>query len=82
MRAAAPLAKKMTKKMRRLGRTRDSSVECLPREQVAWSGLHERRVLTDQRATLDALSERLLDKEVVEGEELRAMLAPAETADV
>jgi len=40
-----------------------------------------RRVLTDQRATLDALSERLLDKEVVEGEELRAMLAPAETAD-
>jgi cell division protease FtsH len=41
-----------------------------------------RRVLTDQRATLDALSERLLDKEVVEGEELRAMLAPAETADV
>ena len=33
-----------------------------------------RRVLTEQVATLHSLSERLLEKEVVEGEELRAML--------
>jgi cell division protease FtsH len=37
-----------------------------------------RRVLTEQRSTLDALSDRLLEKEVVEGEELRDMLAAAE----
>jgi cell division protease FtsH len=35
-----------------------------------------RRVLRDRRAILDQLSERLLDKEVIEGDELRALLGP------
>jgi cell division protease FtsH len=33
------------------------------------------RILTEQNVTLHALSERLLEKEVVEGDELRAMLS-------
>jgi cell division protease FtsH len=33
-----------------------------------------RRVLTGQRSNLDVLSERLLEKEVIEGDELRAVL--------
>jgi cell division protease FtsH len=33
-----------------------------------------RRVLRDRRAILDELSTRLLDKEVIEGEELRALV--------
>jgi cell division protease FtsH len=37
------------------------------------------RILTEMRAILDALSERLLEKEVVEGEELREMLATGAT---
>jgi cell division protease FtsH len=36
-----------------------------------------RRVLNERRDVLDSLSERLLEKEVIEGDELRAMLAPA-----
>jgi cell division protease FtsH len=37
-----------------------------------------RRILTERRPALDALSERLLEKEVIEGSELREMLgAPA-----
>jgi cell division protease FtsH len=35
-----------------------------------------RRVLSEQREVLDRLSERLLEKEVVEGDELRDMLQP------
>ena len=35
-----------------------------------------RRVLRERRAILDQLSERLLDKEVIEGDELRALLGP------
>jgi cell division protease FtsH len=35
-----------------------------------------RRVLSEQRDVLDRLSERLLEKEVVEGDELREMLQP------
>ncbi len=34
-----------------------------------------RRMLGEQRATLDALAHRLLEKEVVDGDELRALLA-------
>ena len=37
-----------------------------------------RRVLLEQRHVLDALSDRLLENEVVEGDELRQMLAPVE----
>jgi cell division protease FtsH len=33
-----------------------------------------RRVLTDQRDTLTVLAQRLLEKEVIEGDELRALL--------
>jgi cell division protease FtsH len=36
-----------------------------------------RRVLTEQRHVLDALADRLLEKEVVEGDELRQMLPAA-----
>ena len=35
-----------------------------------------RRVLRERRPFLDQLSERLLDKEVIEGDELRALLGP------
>jgi len=35
-----------------------------------------RRVLRERREILDQLSERLLDKEVIEGDELRALLGP------
>jgi cell division protease FtsH len=35
------------------------------------------RILTDKRPILDALSDRLLEKEVIEGAELRAMLGVA-----
>ena len=41
-----------------------------------------RRVLVDQRHVLDTLSERLLEKEVVEGEELREMLAAAAREEI
>jgi len=34
------------------------------------------RVLSERHAILDQLSERLLDKEVIEGDELRALLGP------
>ncbi len=34
-----------------------------------------RRMLTDRRATLDAVARRLLEREVVDGDELRALLA-------
>jgi ATP-dependent Zn protease len=37
------------------------------------------RLLTSHRAALDAVADRLLDKEVIEGDELRALL---ERADV
>jgi cell division protease FtsH len=33
-----------------------------------------RRVLRERRGTLDALSERLLEKEVIEAEELKAIM--------
>jgi cell division protease FtsH len=39
-----------------------------------------RRVLAEQRHVLDALADRLLEKEVVEGDELRQMLPPAAPA--
>ena len=39
-----------------------------------------RAVLIDQRISLDGLSERLLEKEVIEGDELREMLAAAAAA--
>jgi len=35
-----------------------------------------REVLQDRRATLDSLSERLLEKEVIESEELKAIMGP------
>jgi cell division protease FtsH len=41
-----------------------------------------RRVLMDQRPVLDTLSERLLENEVVEGEELREMLAAAAREEI
>jgi cell division protease FtsH len=37
-----------------------------------------RRVLTERRGLLDAVSERLLEKEVLEGDELRAMIKDAQ----
>ena len=39
-----------------------------------------RRILSERREVLDALSERLLEKEVIEGEELRQLLAAADDA--
>jgi cell division protease FtsH len=41
-----------------------------------------RRILSERREVLDVLSARLLDKEVVEGEELRQLLAAGEEAGV
>jgi cell division protease FtsH len=38
-----------------------------------------RRLLTEHRESLDAITERLLDKEVIEGDELREMLASTGT---
>ncbi len=35
-----------------------------------------RRILTERRAMLDVVTDRLLDKEVIEGDELRAILGP------
>jgi cell division protease FtsH len=40
-----------------------------------------RRVLRERRDILDQLSERLLDKEVIEGDELRALLGPTPPKD-
>jgi cell division protease FtsH len=40
-----------------------------------------RRVLRDHRSVLDTLSERLLIKEVIEGEELRALIGPVPPKD-
>jgi len=40
-----------------------------------------RRVLRDRRATLDALSERLLEKEVVEADELKAIMGSVPPKD-
>jgi cell division protease FtsH len=40
-----------------------------------------RRVLNDRRATLDALSERLLEKEVIESEELKAIMGSVPPKD-
>ena len=40
-----------------------------------------RRVLRERRDNLDELSERLLEKEVIEGDELRAMLGPLPPKD-
>jgi cell division protease FtsH len=40
-----------------------------------------RRVLRDRRATLDALSERLLEKEVIESEELKAIMGSVPAKD-
>jgi cell division protease FtsH len=40
-----------------------------------------RSVLRDHRAVLDTLSERLLVKEVIEGEELRELLGPIPPKD-
>ena len=40
-----------------------------------------RRVLRDRRATLDALSERLLEKEVIESEELKAIMGSVPPKD-
>jgi cell division protease FtsH len=40
-----------------------------------------RRVLRERKAVLDELSVRLLDKEVIEGEELRALLGPLPPKD-
>ena len=47
------------------------------------TGAHEqaRRVLRDHRGVLDTLSERLLIKEVIEGDELRALLGPVPPKD-
>jgi cell division protease FtsH len=39
-----------------------------------------RRVLTESRAALDAIAERLLEVETIEGDELRRLLAPAPAA--
>ena len=43
------------------------------------SGAHDeaRRILTERRELLEQLTRRLLEKEVMDGEELRAMMAPA-----
>ncbi len=47
------------------------------------SEAHEtaRRVLRERRTTLDALSERLLEKEVIEAEELKAIMGPVPPRD-
>jgi cell division protease FtsH len=47
------------------------------------SEAHEtaRRILRDYRRTLDELSERLLEKEVIEGEELKAIIGPLPPKD-
>jgi ATP-dependent Zn protease len=39
-----------------------------------------RRVLTDWRKTLDILSERLLEKEVIEADELKTLMGPLPSA--
>src|SRR5215471_10102920 len=44
---------------------------------VSGAEAQARQILTERRALLDAVSERLLVKEVVEGDELRQMLNPA-----
>jgi len=43
------------------------------------SGAHDeaRRILTERRELLEQVTRRLLEKEVMDGEELRAMMAPA-----
>ena len=48
--------------------TPKSSGSSTTRKRVA------RRILTERRASLDALSARLLEKEVIEGDELRELL--------
>ncbi len=47
------------------------------------SEAHEtaRRILRDYRRTLDELSERLLEKEVIEGDELKAIMGPLPPKD-
>jgi cell division protease FtsH len=40
-----------------------------------------RQILLDRRATLDTVSERLLEKEVIEGEELRALMGVVSLPD-
>jgi cell division protease FtsH len=47
------------------------------------SEAHEtaRRILRDYRRTLDELSERLLEKEVIEGDELKAIIGPLPPKD-
>jgi cell division protease FtsH len=40
-----------------------------------------RRILRDRRETLDRLSERLLDKEVIEADELKAIMGPVPEKD-
>ena len=47
------------------------------------SEAHEtsRRILREYRRTLDQLSERLLEKEVIEGDELKAMIGPLPPKD-
>ena len=40
-----------------------------------------RRVLRERRATLDELSQRLLEKEVIEAEELKAIMGSVPTKD-
>jgi cell division protease FtsH len=47
---------------------------------VAGAETRARQILTDHRAFLDSFSERLLEKEVVEGEELRRLLEEASSS--
>ena len=44
---------------------------------VSESHATARRILTERRELLEQVTRRLLEKEVMEGEELRAMMAPA-----
>jgi cell division protease FtsH len=41
-----------------------------------------RRLITERRALLEAVTRRLLEKEVIEGDELRELIAQAETKSI
>jgi cell division protease FtsH len=42
---------------------------------------HARRVLTERRRTLELVAQTLLEKEVIEGDELRMLIASAELTE-
>ena len=63
-----------TRKRRRASSTRKSN------DLIEAAEARARRILAERRDVLDVLSARLLEKEVVEGEELRQLLAAGDEA--